>query len=390
MKPESQNQPAFPPELLSSSYEQKVAHFHDKTISHEAIEIAMKRLLEAIEDALPDSLIFIYGPSGVGKSTLLRRAEAKIVERLLPLLEDDLEMVPVARVQLATLGKRGFSWSDTYRRLLDSLNEPLIEHKIIPRSKLPEGGISPYRMSEEKYRISYESALIHRRPQVVMLDDGHHLNKVGAARLLNQLDCLKTIAGQTNVPHALCGTYELLTLRNLSGQLGRRSIDIHFPRYKFDDEGQKHFVAALKTFQAHMPVNDPPDLVSHFDYLMERSAGCIGVLKDWCEWALVRALREGARTVSIEHFEKTTFSNDILAKLLMEISEGEKRLEDSGSSYSLHLKQLREADSGNKAETPANPGEEKQKSKPVHKSKPGQRNPARDPIVDPALCAPKA
>ena len=381
---------SFPPELLSSTYEQKVAYFHAKTVEHPAIKTALNQLLEAIEDALPGALIFLFGPAGVGKSTLLRAAKARIVKRLLDVLQQDLEMIPVVLVQLAILGSRGFLWTDTFRRLLSGLNEPLIEHKIIPRSKLPAYPVSPSKMTEEKYRIAYETALRHRRPAVVMLDDAQHLNKVGGARLLDQLDCLKTIVGQTNVPHALCGTYELLSLRNLSGQLGRRSIDIHFPRYKFDDEGQNHFVAALKTFQAHMPVNDPPDLVRHFDYLMSRSVGCIGVLKDWCELALVRALREGASSVTIEHFKKTTFSDDVLAKLCMETLEGEKRLEDGGSGYSLNLKALREADSGKKAKTVANPGEEKQKSKPVHKSKPGQRNPARDPIVDPALSAPKA
>lgn len=65
-------------------------------------------------------------------------------------------------------------------------------------------------------------------------------------------------------------------------------------------------------------------------------------------------------------------------------------LEDGGSGYSLNLKALREADSRKQAEKRANPDEAKQQGKAPRKNKPGQRNPARDPIVDPALSAPKA
>jgi len=38
------------------------------------------------------------------------------------------------------------------------------------------------------------------------------------------------MANQTKIVHVLLGTYELLALRNLSGQLSRRSLDIHFCR----------------------------------------------------------------------------------------------------------------------------------------------------------------
>lgn len=283
----------FPRELLDHGFKDKVQYFHAKTIEHPSIGVAMDQLLCAIEDALPDSLIFLLGPAGVGKSTLLRRAEARIVKRLLPQLEVDLEMVPVVRRQLAILGNRGFVWSDTYRRLLEGLCEPLIEEKVLPRSKFQACGTSAQNLSEEKYRVAYETALKHRRPAVVMLDDAHHLNKVGPARLLNQLDCIKTIAGLTHVPHALCGTYELVTLRNLSGQIGRRSIDIHFSRYRFDQAGWEGFGMAVKTFQAFMPVCERPNLLPHVEYLLEKCAGCVGLLKDWSERALIRALRVG-------------------------------------------------------------------------------------------------
>jgi hypothetical protein len=270
------------------------------------------------------------------------------------------------------------------RRLLEGLCEPLIEEKVIPRARLEERSVSVQNQSEEKYRLAYEIALKHRRPAVVMLDDAHHLNKVGPARLLNQLDCIKTIAGQTHVPHALCGTYELLTLRNLSGQIGRRSIDVHFSRYKFDAAGWEGFGSAVKTFQAYMPVHEKPDLLPHLEYLMEKSAGCVGLLKDWSERALVKVLRAGGRTVDVKDFEETRYPDEILARIFMEIARGEENLRNGGDEYYQHLKTLRDSDKELSAKLPGGASQQDRQRKGSKKNLPGQRNPSRDPTYDPA------
>ena len=75
-------------------------------------------------------------------------------------------------------------------------------------------------------------------------------------RLSDQLDVIKSIANCTGTVHVLLGTYGLLAFRNLSAQLSRRSVDIHFPRYRADDpEDLKAFMTVLRSFEQHLPLS---------------------------------------------------------------------------------------------------------------------------------------
>ena len=83
-------------------------------------------------------------------------------------------------------------------------------------------------------------------------------------RLLDQLDVIKSIANCTGTPHVLVGTYDLLAFRNLSGQLRRRSLDVHFGRYRANRPGEAAiFANVLRSFAAQLPLAEPPDLVKN-------------------------------------------------------------------------------------------------------------------------------
>jgi hypothetical protein len=101
-------------------------------------------------------------------------------------------------------------------------------------------------------------------------------------RLADQLDVIKSIASRTQTIHVLIGTYELLSFRNLSGQLSRRSVDLHFSRYRAECKDDLHvFRNIVLTFQEQLPAELQLDLVGMWDFLYERSLGCVGILKDW-------------------------------------------------------------------------------------------------------------
>ena len=110
------------------------------------------------------------------------------------------------------------------------------------------------------------------------------------------MDALQSMASMTNTLHGLFGTYELLEFRNLSGQLSRRSIDIHFPRYQADcDSDLVEFQRVLKSFGEKMTLEQTPELEIHWEFFYERSIGCVGILKDWLTQAYRKALHEEAK-----------------------------------------------------------------------------------------------
>ncbi|MEO0843775.1 MAG: AAA family ATPase [Cyanobacteria bacterium J06643_5] len=135
-------------------------------------------------------------------------------------------------------------------------------------------------------RHALEAAMIKRGVQAVILDEAQHLMKIGtgsnAGKLLDQLDWIKSMTNVTGVLHILIGTYELLDFRNLSGQASRRGLDIHFPRYLYQNEQDRlDFQSVLLALLKKVPLKaDIPELMQHWLYFYEHSIGCVGVLKD--------------------------------------------------------------------------------------------------------------
>lgn len=85
----------FPRDLLEKSDAAKKQYFHGYTIAHPRMSGIRKSLLDAIEDAGPDTLIFVFGPAGVGKSTLCVSTHGKLTQKMSSQL--DLEPAPDSR-----------------------------------------------------------------------------------------------------------------------------------------------------------------------------------------------------------------------------------------------------------------------------------------------------
>lgn len=324
---------AFPLALLKQSVAKRLAYFEAYTVAHPHLKEAYEALMRAIHSPMGASLIFVYGPSGVGKTTLRLRVEQRLMQEALPDLENNRGRIPVVGVEAVAPDSRNFSWKDYYTRALIALEEPLIDNKIdygvrgIYRNMLGQIVIEQ-KVVAPALRRALENALRHRQPDVFFIDEAQHMGKMASGhKLQDQLDCLKSLANMTGILHGLLGTYELLTFRNLSGQLSRRSVDIHFRRYRVDrEEDVQAFKSVLLTFQRQMPLEEPPDLVTHWMYCYERTLGCVGILKNWLTRALKDALAEEASTVTIKHLERRAWSVAQCQRMLNEIQEGEKQL----------------------------------------------------------------
>lgn len=149
------------------------------------------------------------------------------------------------------------------------------------------------------------------------------------------------MASFTETRHGLFGTYELLQLRNLSGQLSRRSIDIHFPRYKSENaEDIKDFQRVLKSFSIAIPLPETPDLEKNWDYFYERSIGCVGIVKDWLTQSLRKALSESSNYLLDKYLQTYAPSVSKSMRMLTEAIEGENILLEGESQVEKLRSQL--------------------------------------------------
>ncbi len=208
------------------SKKEKLDLFRDCTVVHPHLKKAYSEFLHGVNNPGGASLIFLFGPTGVGKTTLLRQIMKKILE---------------------------------------------------------------------------EKSMI-----VFLTDEAQRFSKMAnSSRQQAQMDAIQSMASMTGILHGLFGTYELLEFRNLSAQLSRRSIDIHFPRYRADCASDLvEFQRVLKSFGEKMTLDSPPLLETHWEYFYERSIGCVGILKDWLTQAYCKALEENSSTLSEQHWQQ--------------------------------------------------------------------------------------
>ena len=385
MKIQEQQQ-LFPRDLLKEDAATKRLFFKEYLVLHPNMEEVLTRLRNAIEDADRDSMIYLYGSTGVGKSTVKDKIIKELTEKLLPELETDRSRLSILSARLkAPSPPAFFNWRDNFERLLNAAEEPLVGRKIHPDEiKLADGRrriMSRQTPSPKALQFAYEKLLEHRRPIAVFLDEAQAIVSSSATRLTHQLDVIKSVAADTGVPHVLFGTYSLLEVRNLDGQVARRSTDIHFRRYSSTGADYQNFVNVVGTLALAMPFENAPDLMSFVDLLYEKSAGCIGLLQPWLYRAYNVALRKKAKTVTLEDLQDSVLGEAALAVIFDEISNGENAMQEGLDKYAASLnglfgggvKRQHTEDAGGDAKGPERP-------RTRVTSKPGVRKANRDLI----------
>src|SRR5712691_7959892 len=287
-----QGQPApFPQHLLHQSPERRLDYFKAYTVAHPALKQADQAVWNALREPAGAALIFVVGPTGVGKTTLLTHIEKRLIDLATTQADRRTSQIPTLRLDAVSPALMQFKWGDYYQRALLLLQEsrgeytvehhhltPILSRQVVEQNTLPWKGIA----DTAGLRLIFEQALKHRKPYAILIDEAEHIAKAArGSKLLDQLDHLKSLAIMTQVVHVLVGTYDLMVFRNLSAQLSRRSIDVHFSRYQATNEADmRAFKSVLWSFQHNLPLEEEPDLLQHWKYCYERTIGCVGVLKD--------------------------------------------------------------------------------------------------------------
>ncbi|HEY4033449.1 MAG TPA: ATP-binding protein [Ktedonobacteraceae bacterium] len=321
------------------SKEERLQSFK-RTIAHPHLKAADQELREAIRETGGASIVNVFGPARVGKTTMKNHVMKTILTEAFPTLQHDREQIPILSIAPKPPLTGSFNWKTFFQLGLSALQEPLIEAKMLVPLDDQEEPLFPtlsapswnkqksIEGTKDALRHAFEIAIQRRRPVAVIIDEAQHLGKVsGAKHLQNQLDCIKSLADTTETVFVLIGTYELLPLRNLSAQLIGRSLDIHFPRYRSTPKELSHFKKVLETFQDALPFESETNvLLENWELCYERSIGCVGNLRLMLVRAVHAALWQEAKTVSVNHLKQHAFSEAECYEMMREAYEGEREL----------------------------------------------------------------
>lgn len=307
--------------------------FKQRVIGHPLLLRSRDAALDLIREPAGKELALIMGPTGVGKTTLFNRLRKHLVEEdFATELGANKGTIPVVSLQAPAPETGSFDWRGFYIRILKEMHDPAAELDLALSTGGKVSKVSQLStLNLMSLREMVENAFHHRAVRVLLVDEAQHFQKMTSGRRLNdQMDTLKSLASIGNVFIVLLGTYDLIRMVELNGQLARRCASIHFPRYRYDDPAEfAHFKNAVHSLGVRLQRDgEPPRLSEHVDLLYRGSCGCFGVLKNW----LTRALKiseSRQKGVGKAELEEAMEPTSALLKLAWEIQEGEKHWERS-------------------------------------------------------------
>jgi hypothetical protein len=360
-----------PPEVRQEYFEQRCLIEHPRLL--EALDAILEAICAPGEEVLtrrPGAMVLVIGPARVGKTTLIHLLEERLLAYAAARMRADPHFIPFASITAPEAGSGRFDWIDFYRPVLRQLGNPFVDSPTHP-------------IRARQMREATETAYLERKPLAIIVDEAHHLAEATrGSRLVAQLNHLKNFENTTGVSHILVGTYEMRPFRKVNPQLALRSIDVHFPRYDMRSEQDcLIFKSILWALQRQLPVEEEPLLAQkHWEFLYARSIGCIGLLKIHLNHALRRALKEGTRTVTLDHLRQTAAS-DVRVKLaLRNALESEAEFVEAADADEQLLALLRKSPSyaSLKVKEEQDKQDRAQPSSTPKNHKPGKRAPGRD------------
>lgn len=267
-------------------------------LRHPLLNAALQQAELAIEAPAGSDGFAVFGPTGVGKSTLAKligQGAHEIFMRCGHVIQPGDMPVVTVTVPAPINGRP--EWRSLFAKTFAGVNQAYGVARGGSSAQAGFDGRSPVysmnRMTTQGLRDALVRALLFRNTKLLLFDEAQHLTAgLNPARLACDMDNLKNLAEESKCMIGYLGTYGLTPLCTGNGQLSRRLLPIHFPRYSCENaELTKRFDAVLAVISASLPIVNKGMILEQRALLHERSLGCIGILMNWLDSASWLAIR---------------------------------------------------------------------------------------------------
>ena len=267
-----------PHEFAHLSPEEKKVLFTAVTITHRQLEVVHDKILRAVRQPAGFSFVLVHGPTGVGKTRMVESLAGQVRELLLqpPSHASSRSFapygaspvpIPVLVIEADPPDKSAFNRGYFYRTVLTLLGEqtyPQQTHVDIHAEAAPPKRRRMSRAATEsndvpELREGAQAAMSRHGVRVIFLDEAHHLlmgrDGTQGSTLQEQLEWLKSLGSRSGVLYVLVGTYDVFNFGKLNGQIARRCLPVHFPRYQLEREADcVEFQSALLELLRRIPL----------------------------------------------------------------------------------------------------------------------------------------
>lgn len=353
------------------------------TIGHASYTRAMQKLNRIFATEDDTWLAQLVAPTGAGKTHTATVMHGLLLDKHAKEIKADATFMPSVYVSMSLLSdKVAHSWSDDYWKILVGLKHahPRSENLSDAREKLTE-------------------ALTTRRTQLLILDEAAHFISGCSAQDISAIkrraDVVKSLTEDTKTRLLICGTYDLLPMVRINGQLSRRNQIVHLERYRNTEVGRSEFLDILATLDARFSQHLQISLVENEDFIYERCIGLVGVLRNWLVRASTEAESQKRLAITKADLEETVLALGDLTPILEEALNGEEKLDETEEAIS-DFRKLLDSDATRRKRKEKNtenadstettlPGEkdgdkgEKKAPPPKKTHRPGRSNPHRPP-----------
>ncbi len=369
--------------------------FSELVIFHEKYREAYERLMRLVIALPRGSLIYLVGPTGAGKTALLRTLMNRFM--LTELSESSTAEIaggklasPPIYIEAPSPQRHIFDWRDFDIRFLRKLQEPGVWYKAdldLELKRLQEGITKTN--NSRKLPADWllfqclEDSLKAWSPPFACIDEVQNLIKMPmtAASFEDQMDIPKSIANLSKVTLIMAGTYKMKNLIFEGDEITRRSRIVHLGRYLNRGSEWEHFQDYHGALIENSPLPLDFDPLQHSRYFYTYSVGCPGTLKDWYYIANCETMLHDRDRVRLEDFEATAFDKKQLVVLMKEINGFESYFNSCPEEEIIEAfwrGDKTNTGSGQKSDEDE-PAQEKPR-RPRRCRKPGEMNPTRIPL----------